>query len=124
MFSLVVKCFISEDNSQIQQTPNPAAQLPWAEPLLAAHSDEVRQVLRRKENKLIEKIKTLSPITVGGASGGAGAVGELDDGEEAEHLRGPARVGKGLKGKVYRHFYLFLYGMDEAWMTGQRVLQD
>ena len=108
MFCLVVKCFISKDNSQIQQTPKPAAQLPWAEPLLAAHSDEVRQVLRRKENKLIEKkLKPLhsSPITVGGAGGGAGAVGELDDGEEAEHLRGPARVGEGLKGKVDRQFY-------------------
>ena len=101
--------YFRRDNSQIQQTPNPAAQLPWAEPLLAAHSDEVRQVLGRKENTLIEKIKTISPITVGGASGGAGAVGELDDGEEAEHLRGPTRVGKGLKGKVDRYsLYLFL----------------
>ena len=48
--------YFRRDNSQIQQTPKPAAQLPWAEPLLAAHSDEVRQVLRRrKEDKLIER---------------------------------------------------------------------
>ena len=82
--------------------------MPWAEPLLAAHSDEVRQVLGRKENKLIEKIKTisLSPVTVGRAGRGAGAVGELHDGEEAEHLRGPARVGEGLKGKVGRQFHI------------------
>ena len=29
----------------MQQTPNPAAQFPWAEPLLAEHSDEVKHVL-------------------------------------------------------------------------------
>ena len=93
--------YFRRDNSQIQQTPKPAAQLPWAEPLLAAHSEEVRQVLRRK--KSIEKIKrdifTLSPVTVGRAGRSAGAVGELHDGEEAEHLRGPAGVGEGLKSK-------------------------
>ena len=96
--------YFRRDNSQIQQTPNPAAQLPWAEPLLAAHSDEVRQVLGRKENKLIEKIKTisLSPVTVGRAGRSAGAVGELHNGEEAEHLRGPAGVGEGLKGKGWQ----------------------
>ena len=95
--------YFRRDNSQMQQTPKPAAQLPWAEPLLAAHSDEVRQVLRRrKEDKLIEKIKkdifTLSPVTVGRAGWCAGAVGELHDGEEAEDLWGPAGVGEPLKG--------------------------
>ena len=48
--------YFRRDNSQIQQTPKPAAQLPWAEPLLAAHSEEVRQVLKRRmEDKLIER---------------------------------------------------------------------
>ena len=32
-------------NLHMQQTPNPAAQLPWAEPLLAEHSEEVKHVL-------------------------------------------------------------------------------
>ena len=39
------KCEPSDDNLQIQHTPNPAAQLPWAAPPLAEHSDDVKQVL-------------------------------------------------------------------------------
>ena len=30
------------ETENMQQTPNPAAQLPWAEPLLAEHSEDVR----------------------------------------------------------------------------------
>ena len=37
------------------------------------------------------------PVAVGGAGGGAGAVRELDDAEQAEHLRGlPGGVGQRL----------------------------
>ena len=39
------KCEPSDENLQIQHTPNPAAQLPWAAPPLAEHSDDVKQVL-------------------------------------------------------------------------------
>ena len=40
------------ETENMQQTPNPAAQFPWAEPLLAEHSEDVRQVLRSAEVRL------------------------------------------------------------------------
>ena len=51
------------------------------------------------QEKIKKDIFNLSPVTVGRAGGRAGAVGELNDGEEAEDLRGPAGVGEGLKSK-------------------------
>ena len=83
----------------MQHTPNPAAQLPWADPPLEEHSEVVRQVLQREQSVLHTSRPnlTISPIAVGGAGGGAGAVGELHDAEQAEHLRGlPGRVGQRL----------------------------
>ena len=79
----------------MQHTPNPAAQLPWADPPLEEHSEVVRQVLQREQSVLHTSRPnlTISPIAVGGAGGGAGAVGELDDAEEAEDLRRPGRAG-------------------------------
>ena len=81
------------ETENMQQTPNPAAQLPWAEPLLAEHSEDVRQVLERSDCTDWLARGHLLPIAVGGAGGGAGRVGELDDAEEAEDLGGPGGAG-------------------------------
>ena len=82
----------------MQHTPNPAAQLPWADPPLEEHSEVVRQVLQREQSVLHNSRPnlTISPIAVGGAGGGAGAVGELDDAEEAEDPGGPGELGGGV----------------------------
>ena len=81
------------ETENMQQTPNPAAQFPWAEPLLAEHSEDVRQVLESWDCTDWLARGHLLPIAVGGAGGGAGRVGELHDAEEAEDLGGPGGAG-------------------------------